>query len=123
MIQAPGAYPRVEYMKSASLGDTPVLFHKHYTRQKKTDKDKHSRLLQKVVNYGHEKFLVQALGLIAAQTNHKVFQCCDSFQSVETRGQFRNGNMFTQGQKLTIRAEYLKGFHSGRLPNCIQILD
>ncbi len=47
----PGAYPRVEYLKGASLGYAPGLTHKHKTRLDRLAKDKHSNLLGNSINY------------------------------------------------------------------------
>ncbi len=49
IVQAPGAYPKVEVLL---LG----LNHKQQTKQEKIAKDKHSSLLQTFVNYGCKKF-------------------------------------------------------------------
>ncbi len=42
------------YVHHSRIGPWPP--HKHFTRQERLAKDKHSGLLQKFVNYGHEKF-------------------------------------------------------------------
>ncbi len=42
------------YVQHSRVGPWPP--HKHFTRQERLAKDKHSGLLQKSVNYGHEKF-------------------------------------------------------------------
>jgi hypothetical protein len=52
----PGAYPRVEHLKGASLawvGSGPTG--KHYTLLERLARDKHSSLLRKSVNYGRKK--------------------------------------------------------------------
>jgi hypothetical protein len=50
----PGAYPTVEHLKGNSLGFT--------RRLEIITKDKHSSFLQKYVNYGCNKFIVQVPG-------------------------------------------------------------
>jgi hypothetical protein len=51
----PGAYPRVEYLKGASLG-LPLASLKNKTRLEKLARDKHSSLLRTFVNCGRKKF-------------------------------------------------------------------
>jgi hypothetical protein len=51
-----GAYPSEAPFRSWSLGYAPGLPHKHKTRLERHARDKHSSLLRKSVNYGHEKF-------------------------------------------------------------------
>jgi hypothetical protein len=58
----PGAYPRVEHLKGASLRYVPPAC-KHWTRLEKLARDKHSSFLRISVNYCHNKFYSAAPGV------------------------------------------------------------
>jgi hypothetical protein len=52
-----GAYPSEALFRCFTVGMTPLgLTHKHSTRLERLDRDKHSSLLRKSVNYSRKKF-------------------------------------------------------------------
>jgi len=55
-VSKAGAYPRVEQLKRASLGQPPDVTCNRKTRLRRAVSDKHSSLLQKFINYGRKKF-------------------------------------------------------------------
>ncbi len=54
------AYNAINYDQNLFYDTRPGLTHKHYTRLYSPARDKYSSLLQTLVNYGRESFIVQA---------------------------------------------------------------
>jgi hypothetical protein len=56
LVGKAGAYPSEAHFRYHALAYAPVLTNKHYTRLERFARDRHSSLLQILVNYYHKKF-------------------------------------------------------------------